>query len=67
MKLGDRVWMDEWLQSNVIEQDEGFMEDLSENIVRFELWHAVIESSWVDLEKLKGCEVPWISMIHNRL
>lgn len=27
----------EWQQSDVIEQDIGFMERLSENIVRFEL------------------------------
>lgn len=48
--------MTEWLQSDVIEQDSGFMEGLSENIMCFELWHSVIESFWVDLQGLKGYE-----------
>lgn len=59
MNLGrDKAgWQEyEWLQSDVIEQDSGFIEGLSENIVCFELWHAVIESSWVDLERLRGWE-----------
>ena len=44
------------LRRDVIEQDRGFMEGLSKNIVCFELRHPVIESSWVDLERMKGYE-----------
>ncbi len=51
----------------MIEQDSGFMEGLSENIVCFELWHSVIESSWVDLDGLKGYEVLSLPMIHSGL
>lgn len=69
MNLGEETgWqsMNGW-QSDVIERNEGFMEKLSENIASFELWHAAIESSWVDLERLKGCEVLSISTIHTTL